>query len=237
MNYIIVLIMAWGIFRLVSKFIRLVYGGSQKKIYLSLNLSYVELLFFTGYFLFLLWRFSSQFRDIPLLFSIPVLIIVVMVFWYVHRQALLGVLFRYHYNFKLGEGIKSNDLDGKLSGMYLLFVILETIQGDRIKIPYNQILNTHIYKKQSAEYKNRNLVKLYVEAGSFQDLQKKIANIKDYTLSLPYILTKHNPVITIADEKNGIYELDLVVHTINDRVAKILEAALEDKFNSKSVEL
>ncbi|WP_137089003.1 hypothetical protein [Mangrovivirga cuniculi] len=214
---------------------RLIYGQTDKKIYFSLNLAYLELIFYTSFFFFLVWKFTIQFREIPWSFSVPIILLIVLILWYVHRIALMGVLFRYHFNFKLGEGIKTTHLDGKLVGMYLLFVIIETNQGDRVKISYDQILSNYIYKKQSAEYKNRNLVKLFVEADSFQTLQNRISEIKDYTLSLPYILTKHNPTITIVDEKEGIYELELVVHTINDRAAKILEAALEDKFNLPSV--
>ncbi|MCX2744565.1 hypothetical protein OO013_11850 [Mangrovivirga sp. M17] len=235
MNYILIFVIAWGVFRLIAKIVRLIYGQTDKKIYFSLNLAYLELIFYTGFFFYLIWKFTIQFREIPWAFSVPIILLVLLILWYVHRTALMGVLFRYHFNFKLGEGIKTIDLDGKLVGMYLLFVILETNQGDRVKISYDQILSNYIYKKQSAEYKNRNLVKLYVEADSFQKLQNRISEIKDYTLSLPYILTKHNPTITIVDEKEGIYELELVVHTINDRAAKILEAALEDKFNLPSV--
>ncbi len=223
-------IVALGIFVFFRLFNRLLLSMEKRQVFwrkFSYLIVGVELIV---WFLWLFWVMYYFVRDeiVYSYLTIVVLLFVLgMITWFVLRDVVAGVIFKFQHNLKVNQSVHIANITGKIIRAGSTSLVLES-GGEQLKVPYTRLINKTVGQFQASEVINHYNFDLKVPKSTSKDVW--VTQLRSQVLLLPWSAVKKPPVIHFRTEEQEVYVFDLRVYALSERHAGLIEQHLHQLY-------
>ncbi len=229
MTALIFFLVGIGLFfllRLISRVLGSVLRKEPMRAYFLKTFPVVEMALWVG---FIFWAVDSIFQDFfyyNLLMSVMVLILLLAVSWFLFRDFFAGMVIRSENALEPGQYFKTSFVEGKILNLGIRSMELETLDGERVKVPYwrlnNQLLN--LPPGQEKSYSHTLTLKM-PKAG-------KPARLKNQILAelnnMPWIISGYPPIVSISSESEEQFLVEIRVYVMREEHLFLVEKNIRD---------
>ncbi len=190
------------------------------------SFGFVELFVWIIYIILIIPKFYSINLEYGILISILLLVILLIIIWFAGRDIVAGFIIRSNSGFMVHAEIMTGDYDGIIADLYARNFKLINKNGDKLLIPYSQIIGKPIkyINKDKSRISKRIQLKVHTTM-SFEKL-KEILKFRIMTHS-KVIITKV-PVFNIVSYENNTFELDILIYASDSDGISDMEKYLQD---------
>lgn len=207
LQLVILALVLWVLLRLGWRAIHLIEPGNRFR---RLLLRYFPLLEF-GLWLWLVFRFAEAvFSDLAyyeVVMGIMAVALIAALGWYLLRDFLSGIIMKTEIAFEKGQYIKTEIASGKISKLGYRCIILETDEGEKIRIPYSRLNNQLLSLPAGEDASHSHVIELLVERNrQAGELQREIST---RLFNMPWVITGFAPQVNISihDERHFLAEV------------------------------
>lgn len=199
-----------------------------KKYFIERKLSpkyqqYYYLLEIIVWIMFIIWAFKTILED-----SIYYTIIVVTIFlsiavwvtWFIVRDFVAGLVFKFNDDYKKGQLLEVNNFKGFIERINYLNIDLISNEGEVIKIPYSKI-QTNIHKKSVLDKNTirHNFQLQFPLSVSFDNIKEEIIN---EILLTPGIDLSKEPIVKLDERKEKYQIIGATVFVLSESAIDLI---------------
>jgi hypothetical protein len=225
MIYAVIILVGYRLVRFVLNLINL---RNETRRLIRRNLPIAEL--FTWIFL-LLWAMPMFWNKFPLysylMFALLLTLILISA-WYMFRDLIAGIILKSNKNFTVNETISIGDHTGRIIRFESRYIILETLSGKNIHLPYSEMIGKMISKSNPVEKIISS--KFYLEVSKDKNISELIVKLQEDILTLPWSSVKKSPQIKIKKEDVNCYQLELIIFSIEQSYLYRIEQFIKEKY-------
>ncbi len=171
---------------------------------------------------FLFWALFYTLEEktyFPYLLYSLVIVIVLLFSWFILKDILAGLVFRFQNHHTRGQMITFEGLTGKIINLGLMQIQIEN-KGALIKVPYSK-LSGQIISEAADTQTTRSAIDIAIKKPVSLDIT--INRLRFVLLNCPWISPRSEPVIHLTKELEHEYVFQLTVHSLNEHQRRLLE--------------
>jgi hypothetical protein len=227
MNIIIVATAGVGLFFLFRLLVLL-----PEKLSLSRNRrSHIDRLLpameFFSWLIFVFWALFYVLEDktyFPYLIYSLVIVLVLMFAWFILKDILAGMVYRFQNNHASGQKINLKGINGKIKNFGITHIHIDS-SGSIVKIPYSK-LNGEIISESSDSASNQSTIRISVRKPA--SIDKTIARLRFLLLNYPWISPEAEPSIVCSSENEAEYIFDITANLRDESQGRRVEGYLKE---------
>lgn len=198
-------------------------GEKIKVIYLKIFPT-IELLLWSVLFFWALHQLFSEISIYPFLAAIIIIVLVLITGWYLLRDVFAGVILRADKAFRKGQEIKTSSVSGSISRIGWRSLLVLTVEGEEIIMPYAKLINDRISVRSSTG----------ISAGYFVNFRIPVKYSPEFIITfihksmieMPWIISPENIKIRLQKEDDN-FLAEIHYSTIGPEMAMKTEETLK----------
>jgi len=195
--------------KVFAKFIPRLLKRKSLKSKFNRSFGFISLLVWIAYILLIIPKLYSVNFESGIIVSIVLLVILLIIAWFAGRDIVAGFILRSNSGFMLNAEIKTDEYDGVLVEFFSRNFKLINENGDKILIPYSQILGKSI--RFTTQEKSRISKRIQIKINTEMSFDKLKELLRFQIMTHPKALISKVPVFSIANHKNDVFELDILI--------------------------
>ena len=203
---------------------------SNSKLSSRINRSYSIILIFIA-LLYILWAIPYFFEismSLGVILSLILIISILLLFWFAGRDFIAGFFIRANSGFKINSRIKTDNLQGVIIEFYGRNFKLINDKGEKILIPYTNIISKNILIKNSDKSRISKHISLKIK--SVENYEDLINDIRFKIMMHPKSLVNIAPLITIVSQDSNFCVFDINISARNNNGLAEIETFLNSSF-------
>ncbi|MBS4012701.1 MAG: mechanosensitive ion channel family protein [Bacteroidetes bacterium] len=177
-------------------------------------------LFWAAYVLF------DEYSFMPSLLTVMGLILCLAIGWYIVRDLISGMILKSENAFDTGQYLKTNFAEGMIKRIGYLSLMLETTNGETIKIPYSKLANQVLIRPQKESINKYSSISLEIsDKYNHSEIKEKITRAINST---PWVIYSRNPEIIISSKNNNHLLIEIRFVTFSDEHTNNLKKHLKE---------
>ena len=193
-----------------AKFFPLLLKRKSLKSRYNRSFGFIELMVWIIYIILIIPKFYRISFEYGIIISVVLLAVLLIIAWFAGRDIVAGFILRSNSGFMLNAEIKSGEYEGIIVEFYSRNFKLIGENGDKVLIPYSQILGKPI--KFFAQEKSRISKRIQLEINTNMSFDKLKSILKFQILTNPKSLINKVPVFNIVKHENNIYSIDILIY-------------------------
>jgi small-conductance mechanosensitive channel len=162
---------------------------------------------------------------------IVVLLVLVLIFWFVVRDFIAGIIMKSDGSIKANDWIRIKGIEGKVTEMGQRALIITTTQGETVNVPYSAVAGEISIKPNPSEKLISHTFEL--KTNKTTDLESTIDQIHRIILSAPWSSVKRAPEIKMLSDTAGTYHFEISIYSIRllyfQKIKDYLKTNLADR--------
>lgn len=146
------------------------------------------------------------------------------------KDYVAGLIVKASANYSIDDVIISNEIEGKILKFGQRSLIIATSNGNKVFLPYSNLVGKIKSIKSASEVKNNYSFKILVN--DEKDIDAKINEINKYIISLPWVNTSVDSEITIIETNDNNYSLNISVVAFDNAYYSKIETAVRQAFSN-----
>lgn len=151
--------------------------------------------------------------------------------WFLLRDVVAGIIFKLQHTLKLNQSIRVAEASGRLLRLGVTALVLESVSGERIKIPYTKLINEAVARNEASDVIESFDFSLQVPQSMTKD--RWITTLQQQVLLLPWASAQRMPVVQWQEEDESTHTFDLRVYSLNAYQAQKIESHLRHRYIEK----
>jgi len=233
-SFLLSAVLVYVLLKAAAKFFPLLLKRKSLKSKFNRSFGFIELMVWIIYIILIIPKFYRINYEYGIIISIILLAIILIIAWFAGRDIVAGFILRSNSGFMLNAEIKSGEYEGIVAEFYSRNFKLISENGDKILIPYSQILGKSI--KFFAQEKSRISKRIQLEINTTLSFDKLKSLLKFQILTNPKSLINKEPVFSIVKHENGVFILDVLIYARDSQGLSDVESQLHI-FISNNVEI
>jgi len=207
----------------------------RKSLKSKFNRSYgfVELMVWIIYIILIIPKFYRINFEYGIIISIILLAILLIIAWFAGRDIVAGFILRSNSGFMLNAEIKSGEFEGIVAEFYSRNFKLISENGDKVLIPYSQILGKPI--RFFTQEKSRISKRIQLDIKTTMNFEKLKSLLKFQVMTNPNSLLNKVPIFSIVKHDKDGYIIDVLVYARNSQGLSDIEGQLKDYIISNTI--
>ncbi len=189
----------------------------------------LELLIWVAFFF---WAVDSVFQDFfyyNLLIGLMVFIVLGALSWFLFRDFFAGIVIRSENALEPGQFFKTTFVEGRILKLGIRSMELETLEGERVKVPYGRLNNQLLNRPPGQEKNYGHTLKLRMPKAG------KPARLKNQILAelnnMPWIISGYPPMVSITSESEEQFLVEIRVYVMREEHLFLVEKNIRDFIN------
>ncbi len=172
--------------------------------------------------------FSVSNRVIAIALSIILFIITAWTSWFVIKDYIAGLYIKWNKLFAIDDEIEINDKKGKIIGFKSRFILIEIDPLHTMQVVYSKLFNSNIVKIGLSGLSSN--VSFTIHLSSKEKPVENIENIKTYIYQLPWINSRHEPMVIIEEQNKDGYLIRVNASLIDVKYSENFKNNIRNKF-------
>lgn len=182
-------------------------------------LSISEVLIWLVFIFWALFYTLEEKTYFPYLLYSLVIVIVLLFSWFILKDILAGLVFRFQNHHTRGQMISFEGLTGKIINLGLMQLQIEN-KGSLIKVPYSK-LSGQIISEATDTQTSQSAIDITIKKPVPVDTA--IDRLRFILLNCPWFSPRSEPVIQLAKDLGQEYVFQLTVHSLDEHQRRLLE--------------
>ena len=145
------------------------------------------------------------------------------------KDYVAGLIVKASANYSINDIIITDDIEGKIMKFGQRSLIITSINGNKIFIPYSKLTGKIKSIKSVSEIQNN--YSFQVSLSNNNDIDKTIDNIKNFLITLPWVNNSILPDIKIDKKVENNYTLSISIVSYDNSYYVKIESAVLEKFS------
>jgi hypothetical protein len=160
----------------------------------------------------------------PYLIYSLVIVLVLLFSWFILKDVLAGMVFRFQNNHTTGQKISLKGINGRIRNFGITHIQIDS-NGSIFKIPYSRLSGEIISESPEIE-SNRSTIRIAVSKPA--SIDDAIARIRFLLLNYPWIFPESEPSILCSAENENEYIFDITTNLIDENQGRRVEEYLKE---------
>jgi hypothetical protein len=212
--------------RVLAKFVPRLLKRKSLKSKFNRSFGFISLLVWIAYILLIIPKLYSVNFESGIIVSAVLLSILLIIAWFAGRDIVAGFILRSNSGFMLNAEIKTDEFDGVIVEFFSRNFKLINENGDKILIPYSQILGKSI--RFTTQEKSRISKRIQIKIKTEMSFDKLKEVLRFQIMTHPKALISKVPVFSKANHENGVFELDILIFARDSQGLSDVEKSLHD---------
>ncbi len=228
---IAIIIIAVILVRITEMLLRFFFGNRQK---LKIVIRYFPIIELLATLLIFFWAIDYLFSEksyYQVLILSLVISSIILISWFVARDLIAGLVFRMQNNLPRGASVQFGKTKGKLLQMRSTHIIIETNEGQIVKMPYSRVANEIISEYPVEGVREDSKLKLNISKKMSWSETEGL--LRKTLLNTPWRLMNADPIINLLSDEGQHYIIQVFVKTRNKEHANRIHALLLSKYGEE----
>lgn len=181
--------------------------------------------------IFIYWAIESIFTNAlyyTLYFVVISLVILGWVGWFAAKDYIAGIVLRGQAAYRRGNTIQTNETRGTIKKMSYFSMEIEQEDGAILSLPYSKIAGTIHVNRDANKRTFAQVIRLQVHNRGFG--KEMVEAMRKDILSSPWVVAYLNPKIKIISEQDKTMEIEIHLHTLDEKSDREIEMMLINKY-------
>ncbi len=144
--------------------------------------------------------------------------------WFAIRDLVSGIVLRSENAFKVGQWIKTDEIDGFITQLGYRTIEIETDKGLQIKMPYSKIAKTILATADRTKASHTHT--FFLEMPANHTVAELTSSIRTAALTSFWSSPIRDPYIHYIQENNNLHQFEITVFSMNEAYATDLERSI-----------
>ena len=154
--------------------------------------------------------------------------IFIWISWFGLRNLIAGFIFKSNTGLKIGEQIQIGDDKGIIIKLAYRSIVLDTINGNIVSIPYSKIINLPLIKISSNELRHSITFKLHTT--KVENIQKLTNAISAKIIMHPRCSLTEQPIVELIQEQDNQMVFNVKIFAIENKYLSVIEEYIKNTF-------
>ncbi len=205
-------------------------GNRQK---LNRVLYFVEFFAWIIFILEAIKYFAASNKVMAFALSIVIFVITAWISWFVIKDYIAGLYIRWNKLFAINDEIEIDNKKGKIVEFSSRFIVVEIDPLHTMQVVYSKLFNSNIVKVGLSGLSSN--LSFTISLPATQKPVENLENIKTYIYQLPWINSKHEPMVIIEQQNKNDYLIRINVSLIDVKYSEDFKNSIRNKFNSNEI--
>ncbi len=207
--------------RLAYRALHLIERGNKMR---RILLRYFPMMEFAVWLWFVFRASSAAFSQYPyhnIVMSAIALALVLVFGWYLLRDLVAGMVIKTESSLEKDQFLKTELASGRIKRLGHRSVILETDNGDKIRIPYTRLNKLLLTRPAEEEASHSHVIEISVDRKYQAEMIKK--DITSQLLNMPWVVTGLPPEVIVSAKDQSFFRVEIRFNVIKKDHVTLVE--------------
>ncbi|MEJ2109247.1 MAG: mechanosensitive ion channel [Acidobacteriota bacterium] len=183
------------------------------------------------WFFYGLWLIHGWFANqaiFPILLFFYIAIPALLIYWFVLRDVIAGLVFSSRMQFQPGRRIQHGDMSGRIIRKGAAHLLLRTDSGDTVRIPYSSLSGKIVTEKSEETESDYFRIHLSLRKQDRPDLLQ--ARLAHDIIANPWASASTPPIVRLQKQTDSSCEFEILFRSLNSRHAARVENAIRNMY-------